>query len=89
LSVSGLQRGGLEAFTQLLSHLPENTGMGFVLVQHLVPDQPSQLTSLFACTTKMPVREVKNDMAIRPDHTCGSLYRQTGKALFSVVGLGI
>lgn len=42
--------------------------MAFVLVQHLVPDQPSQLTSLPARTTKMPVREVKNDMAIKPDH---------------------
>jgi two-component system, chemotaxis family, CheB/CheR fusion protein len=30
--------GGLEAFTQLLSHLPENTGMAFVIGQYLVPD---------------------------------------------------
>ncbi len=26
--------GGLEAFTQLLSHLPNDTGMAFVLIQH-------------------------------------------------------
>ena len=30
--------GGLEAFTQLLSHLPVDTGMAFVLIQHLSPD---------------------------------------------------
>ena len=31
--------GGLEAFIQLLSHLPIDTGMAFVLVQHRDPDQ--------------------------------------------------
>ncbi|MEO7700313.1 MAG: chemotaxis protein CheB, partial [Opitutus sp.] len=31
----GASAGGLEAFTQLLKHLPVDTGMGFVLVQHL------------------------------------------------------
>nr|WP_306296875.1 chemotaxis protein CheB [Nostoc sp. TCL26-01] len=40
----GASAGGLEAFTQLLSHLPTDTGMGFVLIQHLSPDQKSMLT---------------------------------------------
>src|SRR5213075_1183411 len=31
----GASAGGLEAFTQLLSQLPTDTGMAFVLVQHL------------------------------------------------------
>jgi len=30
--------GGLEAFKQLLSYLPIDTGMAFVLIQHLAPD---------------------------------------------------
>lgn len=58
----------MEAFTQLLSHLPENTGMAFVLVQHLDPDHPSQLTQLLSRVTRMPVREVKDGIAIEPDH---------------------
>ena len=33
----GASAGGLEAFTELLSHLPRDTGMAFVLVQHLDP----------------------------------------------------
>jgi len=33
--------GGLEAFTQLLNHLPIDTGMGFVLIQHLDPNHES------------------------------------------------
>lgn len=35
--------GGLEAFTQLLSRLSADTGMAFVLIQHLSPDRESKL----------------------------------------------
>src|SRR5271156_3259457 len=31
----GASAGGLEAFKQLLENLPANTGMAFVLIQHL------------------------------------------------------
>ncbi len=51
----GASAGGLEAFTQLLRNLPPDTGMAFVVVQHLDPNHPSQLTSLLAKTTPMPV----------------------------------
>jgi two-component system, chemotaxis family, CheB/CheR fusion protein len=44
--------GGLEAFTQLLSHLPTDTGMAFVLIQHLSPDNESLLTEILARTTQ-------------------------------------
>ena len=33
----GASAGGLEAFTELLSHLPDDTGLAFVLIQHLDP----------------------------------------------------
>ncbi|MGH7941681.1 MAG: chemotaxis protein CheB, partial [Limisphaerales bacterium] len=64
----GASAGGLEAFTRLLSNLPENTGMAFVLVQHLDPDHASHLTNLLTKATAMPVREVKNGMTIKPNH---------------------
>ena len=64
----GASAGGLEAFTQLLRHLPPDTGMAFVLVQHLDPDHPSQLASLLSKATTMPVREVKNGTTVLPDH---------------------
>jgi len=67
-SASGLSAGGLEAFTQLLTHLPDTTGMAFVLVQHLDPRHPSQLTELLARATRMPVVEVTDGTAVRPDH---------------------
>ena len=40
----GASAGGLEAFTELLSHLPDDTGMAFVLIQHLDPTHESHLT---------------------------------------------
>jgi two-component system, chemotaxis family, CheB/CheR fusion protein len=59
--------GGLEAFTQLLSHLPVDTGMAFVLIQHLSPDHVSLLTEILARATTMPVKEVKNGMKVEPN----------------------
>lgn len=64
----GASAGGLEAFTELLSHLPLDTGMAFVLVQHLDPKHESMLTELTSRSTKMPVLEVKNGMGIEPNH---------------------
>ena len=54
--------GGLEAFTELLSHLPVDTGMAFVLIQHLAPDHQSLLTEILARVTKMLVCEAQDGM---------------------------
>ena len=51
----GASAGGLEAFTELLKHLPADTGMGFVLIQHLHPGFPSALTEILSRATSMPV----------------------------------
>jgi len=55
----GASAGGLEAFTELLSELPDNTGLAFVLIQHLDPSHESHLTELLSKASKMPVSEVK------------------------------
>src|SRR6266404_160189 len=64
----GASAGGLEAFTQLLKHLPTDTGLGFVLVQHLDPQHESALTQILTRATSMPVREVTNDLRVAPNH---------------------
>ena len=63
----GASAGGLEAFTQLLTHLPTDTGMAFVLVQHLDPHHPSLLCEILARTTAMPVHQVQDDMMVEPN----------------------
>ena len=63
----GASAGGLEAFSQLLAHLPDNTGMAFVLVQHLDPKHESKLTDLLSKITRMPIREVTDGMTASSD----------------------
>ncbi len=59
--------GGLEAFTQLLSHLPIDTGMAFVLILHLSPDRESLLAEILTRATKMLVRQVVQGMVPEPN----------------------
>lgn len=64
----GASAGGLEAFKQLLAHLPSDTGMAFVFVQHLDPRHESKLTELLGRTTSIPVVEATEGLPVRPDH---------------------
>jgi len=64
----GASAGGLEAFSELLRHLPEKSGMAFVLVQHLDPKHESVLREILARTTKIPVTEVIQGVVVQPDH---------------------
>ncbi|HKK04567.1 MAG TPA: chemotaxis protein CheB [Gammaproteobacteria bacterium] len=64
----GASAGGLEAFTHLLRALPSDTGMAFVLVQHLHPDYESALTEILSRETKMPVAEVQDRVLVAPNH---------------------
>ena len=64
----GASAGGIEAFSELLSNLPTNTGMAFVLVQHLDPTHHSLLAELLSKKTAMIVREVTDGMTVEPDH---------------------
>jgi two-component system CheB/CheR fusion protein len=64
----GASAGGLEAFSRLIRHLPANTGMAFVLVQHLDPEHESKLPELLAKTSKIPVLEVANHTRVKRNH---------------------
>ena len=44
----GASAGGLEAFTELIRNLPADTGMAFVLLQHLRQDAKSLLSEILA-----------------------------------------
>ena len=64
----GASAGGLEAVMELLKHLPLNTGLGFVLVQHLDPQHESALTQILARATSMPVREITDNLPVEANH---------------------
>jgi two-component system CheB/CheR fusion protein len=63
----GASAGGLEAFTALLRALPPDTGIAFVLVQHMDPTHESILPKLLAKATAMPVHEVGDGMTVEPN----------------------
>src|SRR5688572_3074614 len=63
----GASAGGLEAFTRLLQALPVDTGMAFVLVQHLAPHRESALAEILTRATKMPVEEVHGEPELEPN----------------------
>ena len=64
----GASAGGLEAFTQLLEHLPADTGMAYVLIQHLDPTHASMLPEILPRSTPMPVVEAKDGTRLEPNH---------------------
>src|SRR6516164_921325 len=64
----GASAGGIEAVTELVKHLPADTGMGFVLIQHLDPKHQSMLTDLLGKQTTMPVFEVRHGMKIEANN---------------------
>jgi two-component system CheB/CheR fusion protein len=64
----GASAGGIEAFSELIRNLPADTGMAFVLIQHLDPKHHSILTELVSRETSMRVAEVRDGMAVQPNH---------------------
>ncbi|MDD5544176.1 MAG: chemotaxis protein CheB [Acidobacteriia bacterium] len=64
----GASAGGLEAFTAFLKPMPAESGMAFVLIQHLDPKQHSQLTDLLSKASRMPVQEVRTDTTVKANH---------------------
>jgi chemotaxis methyl-accepting protein methylase/PAS domain-containing protein len=63
----GASAGGLEAFEQFLRNMPSNTGMAFVLVQHLDPTHKDIMAELLQRVTKMEVQQVKDATKVKPD----------------------
>ncbi len=59
--------GGLEAFEQFFTNMPSDSGMAFVLVQHLDPTHPSILGELVRRYTRVEVMEIKDGMEIKAD----------------------
>jgi two-component system CheB/CheR fusion protein len=68
IAAIGASAGGIEASTELISRLPINTGMAFVLIQHLDPTHQSMVADLLSRRTKMPVGEVEDGMKVERDH---------------------
>lgn len=64
----GASAGGLKAFKLFFDNTPSNSGMAFIIVQHLDPEHKSLLRELIAEHTKMKVSEISDGMNIQPNN---------------------
>jgi signal transduction histidine kinase len=64
----GASAGGFESISTLLKNLRPDTGLAFVVIQHLGPASQSALANLLVKTTEMPVLEIRDGMPVEPNH---------------------
>ena len=63
----GASAGGLEALQQFFDYMPPNSGLSFVVVQHLSPDYKSLMADILGKHTEMAVCQAENHMAVEAD----------------------
>ena len=63
----GASAGGLEPLEKMFSAMPEDTGMSFVIVQHLSPDFESHMDKLLSRVTNLPIHVVSNGDQVQPN----------------------
>jgi two-component system, chemotaxis family, CheB/CheR fusion protein len=64
----GASAGGLEALELFLRNVRADTGMAYVVVQHLDPNHKGNLVELLQRASALPVLQVKDRMRVAPDH---------------------
>ena len=63
----GASAGGLEALEVFFKNMPADSGMAFVVIQHLDPMHKDMLSELLQRHTSMPVCQIHDGMALEPD----------------------
>jgi two-component system CheB/CheR fusion protein len=64
----GASAGGLEALEALFAAMPQDTGMAFIIQQHLSPDFESHMDELLGRQTAIPIHRAENGMKVEPNN---------------------
>ena len=64
----GASAGGLRSLELLFDHMPSDTGMAFVIIQHLSPDFKSLMDEILARHTDMTIFVATDGMTIEPNN---------------------
>ena len=64
----GASAGGLEAFEGFLRRLPSDSGLAYVLVQHLDPEHESRLAEILSRATHLPVTIARDGERVERNH---------------------
>src|SRR3954465_14570693 len=63
----GASAGGLEPLERFFAAVPADSGMAFVVLQHLSPDFESRMDELLARQTKIPIHRVTDGVVVEPN----------------------
>jgi len=63
----GASAGGLQALKRFFEHIPEDSGLAFVVVVHLSPDHESRLAEILQPSVKVPIQQVTETTPLRPN----------------------
>lgn len=63
----GASSGGLEALKEFFGAMPSDTGMAFVVVQHLDPTRESRMAEILGKSTTMRVVQADDGLAVEPN----------------------
>jgi len=64
----GASAGGIQALQSFFAALPDDTGAAFVVIVHLDPESRSELPSILATRTHMPVTQVAATERLQANH---------------------
>ena len=64
----GASAGGLDALKKFLSNIPENSGMAFIIVQHMDPTHKSGLVNILSNFTNLKVLEIIDGVQVESEH---------------------
>jgi two-component system, chemotaxis family, CheB/CheR fusion protein len=64
----GASAGGFDAIRTFFDTMPADSGIAFVVIQHLHPTQKSLAAELFGKRTSMPVVQAEDGMRVEPNH---------------------
>ena len=63
----GASAGGLEALESFFEYMPADSGMAFMVVQHLSPDFKSLMDELLSRRTEIAIHRVEDGMTVEPN----------------------
>jgi len=64
----GASAGGLESLEHFFANVPHDSGMAFVVIQHLSPDFKSMMDELLARHTNIPIHRAEEGVTVEPNN---------------------
>ena len=64
----GASAGGIQALKQFFSQVPGDSNMAYVVILHMSPEYESKLAEILQSTSSIPVKQVRSQEKIRPNH---------------------